>query len=261
MQYEKVADQLGTWGPKLQPFIESSEFDAIFSTLKEKSRDGATICPASSDVFRSFRETPYENLKVVFLLQDPYPWVKGGKMVADGIAMSCRNTGILQPSLELFYQGMEDDLGIEVPRQPDLKYLSNQGVLFLNGSLTVEENKPGSHAGLWDPFIKYLIEEVINFYNTGLAYVSFGKNAHVLAKSFVPFLHYGFEVEHPAAAAHKEREWKHENIFRKIDKVTKENNNELINWAYGSDRTVDEANAVSGAARPAIGTGIRGKVK
>jgi len=262
MQYEKVADQFGSWGPKLRPFIESPAFDAIFKTLKDRAREGVTICPASPDVFRTFKETPYDRLKAVFLLQDPYPWMKNGVMVADGIPMSCRNTKVLQPSLELFYHGMQEDLKINIPRQPDLTYLANEGVLILNASLTVELNKPGSHAGIWDPFIKYLIEEVINFYNTGLPYVSFGKNAHVLAKSFVPFLHYPFEVEHPAAAAHKEREWKHENIFSKIDKITKENNGELINWAYGQQRDIssDKDNGKHKQSPAEMGTGIRGKV-
>src|ERR1051326_6100307 len=117
MEYEKVAEQFGTWAPKFKPFIESKEFDAIFKHLKTQGKEGITICPDSKDVFRSFKETPYEKLRAVFLLQDPYPWIKGGKMVADGIPMSCSNTKVLQPSLELFYRGMEDDLGIKVPRE------------------------------------------------------------------------------------------------------------------------------------------------
>jgi uracil-DNA glycosylase len=235
MNFDKVAPQLGEgWATKLKPFIESKEFDDIYAFLKQQSMDGRTICPHHSNVFRAFRETPYESLKCVFILQDPYPWVKGGKMIADGIAMSCSNTGICQPSLDLFYDGMADDLEISVPHHPDLTYLCHQGVLFLNTSLTVELNKPSSHKGLWDKFMMFLVEEVINYYNTGLIYVSFGKNARLLTKAMMPFLHWGFEVEHPAAAAHKERAWKHENIFSKINKILRDCNNEKINWAYGT---------------------------
>lgn len=259
MIYEKVADQFGEWGPKFRPFIESSEFDKIFAFLKAESREGKTICPASADVFRTFRETPYSKLKAVFILQDPYPWIKNGKMIADGIPMSCRNTGKCQPSLDLFYGGIEDDLGITVPREPDLSYLSKQGVLLLNSSLTVELNKPTSHAGIWNPLTSFLIQEVINFYNTGLCFVSFGKNAQAMAKAVIPFIHWGFEVEHPAAAAHKERKWVHDNVFSKIDKVTKGNNNELIKWAYGQ-KEADEMgrNGQMGMEELHI-TGVRGK--
>lgn len=171
----------------------------------------------------------------------PYPWVKDGIYVADGLAMSCSNTGRCQPSLTTFYEGMQDDLGEKVPQEPDLKYLANQGVLLLNTQLTAEMNKSSSHAenifgaaGLWDKFIEYLLVEVINFYNSGLIYVSFGESAHRMAKHLVPFIHIGLEVEHPSAANRRERPWKHEKIFSKINKVLKENNNQQINWIYGS---------------------------
>jgi len=250
MIYEKVADQFGDWAPKFKPFIESPEFDKIFKFLKDESKENKEICPKHEDVFRTFKETPYSKLKAIFILQDPYPWMKNGVMIADGIPMSCRNTGRCQPSLELFYEGMEDDLGIKVPREPDLSYLSREGVLLLNSSLTVELNKPTSHAGIWDPFLNYLIQDVINFYNSGLCYVSFGKNAHAMAKAVIPFLHWGFEVEHPAAAAHKQRKWDHQNVFSKINKVTKGNNNELIKWAYGTTEL--------GTPEP-VSLGVRGK--
>lgn len=257
MNYEKIKDQFGTWGPKLERFIDSPDFDDIFKFLKEESKAGKTICPESKNVFRCLRETPYEDLKVVFILQDPYPWIKKvegvDKFVADGLAMSCGNTKEMQPSLKLFYDGMEDDLGYKVKREPDLTYLAKQGVLFLNSSLTVELNKPSSHSGKWDKFMTHLIDEGINFHNRGLAYVSFGKNAHVTAKAIVPFLHYGFEVEHPAAAAHKERAWDHQNIFTKINKILKDNMNGNIQWSSVPN---------SGPPRIAeVTSGIRGKVR
>lgn len=150
--------------------------------------------------------------------------------------MSCSHTGICQPSLDLFYDGMEDDLKTKVPHNPDLSYLCEQGVLFLNTSLTVELNKPSSHKGKWDKFMLYLVQEVINFYDCGLIYVSLGKNANIVAKAVIPFLNWGFEVEHPAAAAHSDRKWRHDNIFTKINKVLKDNNNEQINWVYSNNQ-------------------------
>ena len=237
MDYSKFEAQFGDWASKFKPFIESQDFDDIYKFLKAEAREGKVICPEHGNTFRAFRETPWSKLRVVFILQDPYPWVKldrdGTRIyTADGMAMSCSNTRVCQPSLELFYQGIEGDLGTKVQRQPDLSYLAEQGVLLLNTSLTVEMNKPSSHGGVWNKFIEYLIEEVINFYTQGLVYVSFGKNAHVMAKAIVPFLHWGFEVEHPAAAAHKSREWKHENIFTKINKILKNSNNDEIIWSY-----------------------------
>jgi uracil-DNA glycosylase len=237
MDYSKFEAQLGDWAPKFKSFIESSDFDDIYKFLKAESKEGKLICPEHGNTFRAFRETPFRKLRCVFILQDPYPWLKvdreGNKIyTADGMAMSCSNTGVCQPSLELFYQGIEDDLGYKVPRQPDLSYLAHQGILLLNTSLTVEMNKPSSHQGVWDKFMYYLLEEVISFYTGGIVYVSFGKNAHLMAKAIIPFLHWGFEVEHPAAAARKEREWKHDNIFTKINKILKDSNNDEIIWSF-----------------------------
>lgn len=260
MNYDLVAPQLGDWAPKFKPFIESPEFDEIYAFLKSEKREGKVICPQHTSTFRAFRECPFSSLRVVFILQDPYPWVKFDRdrkpiYVADGMAMSCSNTGVCQPSLELFYQGMEADLGIQVPRQADLSYLANQGILLLNTSLTVEMDKPSSHGGKWDKFIYYLIEEVINFYSNGLIYVSFGKNAHVMAKSIIPFLHWGFEVEHPAAAAHKGREWEHDKIFTKINKILKDCNNDQIKWAYGDIE--ERSTVVSELPRSGVGGKVR----
>lgn len=252
IQWEKIEPQLGDWAPKFKPFWESGGFDEIFGFLKAESAEKKVICPVHQNVFRAFRETPYSSLKCVFMLQDPYPWIKNGKYVADGIAMSCSNTGICQPSLDLFYDGIADDLDIEVPHNPDLSYLCKQGVLFLNTSLTVELNKPTSHTKLWDKFMNYLIEEVINYYSNGLIYVSFGKNAHLLAKAMMPFLHWGFKVEHPAAAAHQERKWDHQNIFSQINKILKSCNNEQIYWAYGSKETGEKKSGVTGNRRTTI---------
>lgn len=238
MNYSKFEPLLGDWALKFKQFIESPECDKIYSFLKKESSEDKIICPHRDNTFRAFKETPFEKLKCVFILQDPYHQIvrKDNKLVhvADGLAMSCSNTGIIQPSLELFYKGIENDLGEEVVRQPDLSYLAHQGVLLLNTSLTVEMDKPGSHSkiGLWDEFNDYLVQEVINYYTKGLIYVSFGKNAQLMAKTIIPFLHWGFEVEHPAFAARKERDWNHKNIFSKINKILKDCNNEQILWNY-----------------------------
>ena len=230
MNLDTVGPQFGTWAEKLAPFIVSPEFDEIFAFLKKEGRAGKIICPQAIDVFRAFKECDYEKLKVVFILQDPYPWIKNGKFVADGIPMSCGHTQVLQPSLSLFYDGMEQNLGKKVGRNADLSYLCHQGILILNTSLTVELNKPTSHEGVWNKFMDYLIGDVLNYYSRGLCVVAFGKHGQKTAKSMMPFLHNYFDVEHPAAAAHTNRKWLHNNLFTSIDQVMRNNMNEKIYW-------------------------------
>lgn len=232
MNYEKFEKQLGTWGPWLKPFIVSEECDKIYAKLKADSKRGVKICPDSEDVFRAFKECPFEDLKVVFLLQDPYPQIKKGQMVADGMAMSCKYTGECQPSLFNFYRGMEADLkGLELGNfmNPDLTYLANQGVLFLNTSLTVRYEDIGSHQGLWDEFIKYVLN-IIVLSKENVIFVCLGKRA----EDFKKYMNgnYILCAEHPAAPAYSPgvREWKHNKVFSQIDTLLKQEDRAPINW-------------------------------
>ncbi len=247
MDYEKFAPLLGTWAESLKPFIESKEMDEIYAFLKQRSQEGRKICPDSSNTFRAFYETPKEYLNTIFLLQDPYPWIKNDVVVADGVAMSCRNTGALQPSLKLFYDGVVDCLpGYKQMLKegtsqlsPDLGYLCNQGVMMLNTSLTTELNKPNSHSEaqvggkkikLWEPFVKFLFEEVISRYKSRKILIFCGAESQYYARYINPLQHKCINIEHPAAAAHKERAWNHEKIFLKINTLLAEDKMPTIDW-------------------------------
>lgn len=242
MNYELFSPLLGDWGPVLKPFIESEECNRLYSQLKDESkRKGKNnIFPSSDRVYRAFKETPYGDLKAVFVLLDPYPSVKrvqGGEIVvADGIAMSCSNTETEQPSLKLFYDAIEEDmykgLNLNMQRLLDLKYLCNQGVLLTNTALTVERDITGSHKEIWKPFMRYLYEDVFSKYTNGLIFVLCGKDSQEFAKWINPLQHYIFELEHPSFAARQNRPWDHQNIFTKINRLLTENNNQKVEWAY-----------------------------
>lgn len=229
MNYDKFKDQLGTWGEILKPFIVSPECDKIYAKLKEDAKKGIVICPDSKETFRAFKECPWEELKVVFLLQDPYPWIKKGIKVADGIAMSCKWTEICQPSLENFYTGIEDDLynglNLDMYRNPDLTYLANQGVLFLNTSLTVRANQIGSHQTLWKDFIEYTLK-LISLGKDNVVFVLCGDEAKKYHNSI--YGNYVVTCEHPARAAHIGGKWKHNNVFSTINSIHKDK----ITWIY-----------------------------
>jgi uracil-DNA glycosylase len=238
MKYENFGPLMGDWGEKMRPFIEGEDFDKIYDFLKFESRRGKKICPVNTETYRAFKETPFNDLKVVWLLQDPYPWFKNGEIVADGIAMSCSHTKEPQPSLEIFYDAIEDcyhkGLGLEMLRNQDLKYLCNQGVMMLNTALTCELNKSDSHTEIWKPWTKYLIEEVLSKYENGLIFVLSGGKSQYFEKYINPLQHYIFKTEHPAFAARKMRKWDYEGVFKMIDKILWENKKVKINWDYES---------------------------
>lgn len=249
------------WSELMKPFLESDKCNDIYTFLRSQTTDrGKRICPESHQTFRAFKETPVDKLCCLWMLQDPYPWIKKGIYVADGIAMSCSNTGYLQPSLELWYNGLMDDLpgygGHET--NPDLAYLCNQGVMMMNSALTVEEGKPSSHSNvkvmgerirLWEPFMRYFLEDVISSLPKGIVIVLGGRESQYYEKFINPLQHYILKCEHPAVASHQQREWDHDHIFRKINRLVLENRGREIDWMLKGKTRNKETKQSNGQAR------------
>ena len=232
MQWEKFKDQFHeSWHAKVRPFIESEQCDKIYEFLKKESKRGKKIAPLSSNVFRAFRETSLDNLKVVMMGMCPYHTSIGGEYVADGLLMGCSITGKLQPSLEQFYKAIERELYEDVKHEktPDVRYLASQGVLMLNAALTTEINKAGSHIALWEPFTRYLFENVLD--TAGVPIIFLVKDAAKYERYVPPFT-WSFTLSHPASASYKNTDWDTEGVFGKVNKILKDNNNYKIWWLY-----------------------------
>lgn len=232
MNWEKFKDNFHeSWHLKMKPFIESEECDGIYEFLKKESKRGKQIAPLSSDTFRCFQQTPLDKLNVVMMGMAPYHTFYNGTPVADGLLMGCSVTNRLQPSLDQFYKALEkelyDGLKLTAPKSPDVSYLAHQGVLMFNASLTVEMNKAGSHLEIWHPFVKYVIEEIFN--PAGVPMIFLGKDAGAFAKYRMPFT-WNFTISHPASASYKNTEWDSEGVFKKVNKILKDNNNLEIDW-------------------------------
>lgn len=222
---------------KIRPFIESQECDKIYEHLKQRSRKGHKIAPSSSSTYRCFLETPFDEIKVVIMGMAPYHTMKNGVYVADGLLMGCSNTGYLQPSLEQFYQGLENELynGLTLNhwKNPDVSYLAHQGVFMYNASLTTEVNKAGSHLEIWEPFTRYVFENILGY--LGVPIIFLGKDAAKFIKDVPPFT-WTFTLAHPAAAAYKGTQWSSEGVFTKVNKILKDNNNFEIKWLEENDK-------------------------
>jgi uracil-DNA glycosylase len=233
MNFEKFKDKIHeSWHEKLRPFIESEECDEIYAFLKSESKRGKMIVPQSDDVWRCFKETPLPDVKVVIVGMCPYHTVaKGGQVIADGLLMGCSYTEKLQPTLEQFYKGIEVELyrGLALDRHynPDVLYLAKQGVLMFNAALTTELNKAGAHQALWEPFVKYLFENVFQF--SGIPFIFLGKDASKTQKYLTGF-DWQFAISHPASASYRNTEWDTEGAFSKVNKLIKENNSFEIDW-------------------------------
>ena len=209
------------WDKVFKSFIFSSEFTDILSKLYELSVADKRFTPTLKQLFRAFEECPYDDLKVVFIGQDPYPQIG----VADGISFSCGNTNKVQPSLRYIFGEIERTVYQEFPsyQDPDLSRWSKQGILMLNTALTVEVGKIGSHYDIWKPFTAYLLDW-LNTHDSGLVYVYMGKKAEEWSDLTDDNLNTKYFVKHPASAAYSGGKWNSEGVFMKIQM------SKIINW-------------------------------
>jgi uracil-DNA glycosylase len=233
LELDKIVDKLyedlipSGWARVLRSFMYSSDFKNILQTLAQESSLDKRFTPPLRDVFRAFKECPYEELKVVIVGQDPYPTID----VADGIAFSCSKTMKLQPSLKFMLSEVNRTVynGEPISNSPDLTRWANQGILMLNTALTTQINKVGMHYNIWKPFLNYLFDFLSN-YNNGLVYIYMGKEASTWVDS-VNDNCYKLFCAHPASAVYnKFRSWDSKDVFPTAQKIVKENYNYSINW-------------------------------
>lgn len=230
LDYETFKDKLGVWAPKFKPFIEGKEMWEIYQKIKEDSSK-ETIAPKSPDTFRAFKTIDPKNLKVIFYLMDPYPRkYSNGAFQATGIAMDCSNSpdGKIQPSLVNWYDAISKEMGYKVKYDQSLDYLHEQGVMLLNTDLTVKLNKTASHVGLWEPFQKYFLEEVVGGDNH-IVYILCGQASLRMERYINPFCKI-FKLSHPASASHTHTDWDSKGVFEQINKLIWGNNRFHIWW-------------------------------
>jgi len=209
------------WESIIYPYLDSESFYSTLKKLVGFVQDGKRFTPKMKDWFRTFETCHYNNLKVIFIGQDPYPQLG----VADGISFSCSHTMKEQPSLRHIFNSLEKQYpGYE--RNPDLTRWSEQGVLMLNTALTVEINKIGSHYSLWHAFTGHLLEAINN--KSELIVVLLGKKAQEWKKYLKNQTI--IEVEHPAAAAYKGGVWNDKELFLTINKMLENQGKTLVHW-------------------------------
>lgn len=115
----------------------------------EYSRPNNPCYPPGSHIFAAFDNTPFDQVKVVIMGQDPYH----GPGQANGLAFSVAPGVLIPPSLRNIFKEVSDDTGAPIPADGDLTRWARQGVLLLNASLTVREHQPKSHSGIgWERF-------------------------------------------------------------------------------------------------------------
>ena len=183
-----------TWEDVLKGEKEQPYFQAALNFVKQERAKGKIIYPAQADIFNAFKYTPFADVKVVIIGQDPYH----GPDQAHGLCFSV-NPGITPPpSLQNIFQELQNDLDFSIPKNGCLEKWAKQGVLLLNASLTVEAGKPQSHANIgWEKFTDKVIE-VLNEQKEGLIFILWGSPAQKKGQIVDPTRHTILKAPHPS---------------------------------------------------------------
>ena len=219
--------------PQIEPGwkqILTAEFHApYFSQLKDflvsERTKGKTIYPAGSKIFSAFDYTPFDNVKVVILGQDPYH----GAGQAHGLCFSVPDGIAPPPSLVNIFKEIKDDLGIPVPRKGNLEKWAKQGVLLLNATLTVQANTAGSHQGKgWEQFTDAVIRHISES-KKGVVFLLWGKYAQQKESLIDTSKHHILEAPHPSPLSAFSGFFgcRH---FLKTNELLKKQNLEPVDW-------------------------------
>ena len=183
---------------------EQSQQNYLKDTLEyvaQKRSEGVTVFPPQKQVFSAFDATPFEQVKVVILGQDPYH----GPDQAHGLCFSVLPGIKPPPSLANMYKELVQDIeGFSIPGHGYLMPWAEQGVLLLNTVLTVEQGQAHSHKHLgWEEFTDKVINE-INQHKEGVVFLLWGAHAQKKGKNIDKTRHHVLHAPHPSPlSAHR----------------------------------------------------------
>jgi len=160
------------WLELLNQEFHKEYMRSLRGVLVDCANQKISICPHPKNIFRALNLTPPSKVKVIIIGQDPYH----GYAQANGLAFSVDDGVRLPPSLQNIFKELSDDLGHPIPKNGNLEKWSDQGVLLLNSSLTVELNKPNSHKDIgWEIFTDQIIKTVSDI--SGKVFILWGSYA------------------------------------------------------------------------------------
>ncbi|WP_330857388.1 uracil-DNA glycosylase [Staphylococcus delphini] len=186
------------WSTIFHEIKEKHDFKAMHDFL-EKEYTTQIVYPERKNIYQAFDLTPFENVKVVILGQDPYH----GPNQAHGLAFSVQPGAKFPPSLRNMYQELADDIGCQ-RTSPHLQDWAREGVLLLNTVLTVRQGQAHSHKDIgWEIFTNEIIQ-AISDHKKGVVFVLWGRPAQQKERLIDTSRHYVIKSPHPSPlSAHR----------------------------------------------------------
>ena len=168
-----------------------------FAHLKEflvEEKKNYKIFPPGSQIFNAFNFTPFNEVKVVILGQDPYH----GVGQAHGLCFSVTHGVTPPPSLVNIFKELNSDLGIPIPKHGNIEKWAKQGVLLLNATLTVRAHQAGSHQNKgWETFTDAAIK-ALSKHRSNIVFLLWGSYAQAKTKIIETGKHLILKAPHPS---------------------------------------------------------------
>ena len=186
------------WKEALEEEFKKDYFKNLVEYLHKEKESGKVIYPPGSLIFNAFKLTPFNNVKVVILGQDPYH--NPGQ--AHGLSFSVPEGVIAPPSLKNIYKEIESDLGISMQgKSGNLEGWARQGVFMLNAILTVRAGVAASHSRIgWEKFTDAVIQTLSDKKN-GIVFMLWGNFARSKKVLIDSTKHTILEAAHPSPLA------------------------------------------------------------
>lgn len=202
--------------------------DIITPLVLEASRMQVNVYPRGEEVFKALDLTPFKDVKVCIIGQDPYHTHN----TATGLAFSVARDQKIPPSLLNIYKELHRDTGTPIPTHGDLSSWAKQGVLLLNTVLTVEQGMADSHKGKgWEEITGKIITELTNS-GDHVIFVLWGKKAEDVFQKYA-CKNDNYEVlrsSHPSPFS-ASRGFRGCGHFSQINRYLSERGKTPINWS------------------------------
>lgn len=214
-----------SWLRELEGEFKQPYMRELSTFLREQKAAGKQIFPPGGSIFNALDSTPFEQVKVVVLGQDPYH----GPGQAHGLCFSVRPGIALPPSLQNIYRELQTDLGFNMPSHGCLQHWAQQGVLLLNAVLTVEARRAASHQGKgWEQFTDQIVQS-LNQKRTGLVFMLWGAYAQRKGEIIDRQKHLVLTAPHPSPFS-ADRGFFGCRHFSRANDYLREQGKEAIDW-------------------------------
>ena len=215
-----------SWERVLNEEFEKEYFKKLVDFVKNEYRNH--ICyPKGDEIFNAMKFTPFDQVKVVIMGQDPYP----NPGHAHGLCFSVQeHVKPFPPSLINIFKEVEKDLGINFPENGSLIRWAKQGVLLLNAVLTVRKGQPRSHQGKgWEIFTNEIIKKISDE-KENIVFLLWGGDAKRKKKLINPTKHFILESGHPSPLSANKGYWFGNKHFSKTNNFLQSKGLKEIVW-------------------------------